>query len=807
MIETTLAETTDKTDAPYRGLSASEVAQRQRRGESNDYEARVSRTYGDILRDNLLNLFNIVLGMLLVIVIASGDYTTAFFAGFSVVTNSFLGTIQEINAKRKLDKLAALSAQTVRVWRDGQLVAVPIKQVVKDDVIAIEPGDRIIVDGRILASNALEVDESLLTGESDAVFKEVDDPVYSGSFCVAGTGVMLATQVGRHSTINKLSAVAKQYKRTLTPTQQKVSAIVEITVLIMFIFVPMLFVAGWVAGLSFLDAVRNAVVFVTSLVPQGLVLVAILSLTIGAIKISRRQTLIQRVNAVESLANATVLCFDKTGTLTRNELRVTEIIPLDGDLTAVQRQLALYIAQLGHLNRTAGAVERYVREHVPDPPNASAIREIPFTSGRKWGGVVLADYTLVMGAPERILADDDPNTAHAFQLSREGLRVLAFARLATLPQDLQIRGLGTPLALIVMSDQVRPDIQDTLAAFRDEGLALKVISGDNLETVKAIAKQAGMDVDEAYSGAQIDALSDAELASVVRRATLFARIEPDTKRRIVAALQAQGEYVAMTGDGVNDVPALKQADIAIVMNDGAQITKDVADIVLLNNAMSTLPLAFREGKETTQTVFGTMKMFLVKNAYNVLLFIFVAFMSLPFPITPVQISWSAFGTVNMPATFIAFGIVRPQYMRQFRRDVLDYIFTAGLLGAAFIALLYTVVYFATLRDVHAARSAVTILVSLYGMMIVWNVQGVDILEPASFRRHWRVVLISSITTALTILAMYAWPSLFDFTSFGVEHLPIIIFIVAVFELAMVVVAAAMKHRYLLYRMWMLFRDA
>lgn len=806
MAEIDLVVTSEKTSQIFDGLSAQAVAERKKRGESNDYEARVSRTYRDILRDNLLNLFNIVLGTLLVIVIASGDYTTAFFAGFSVVTNSFLGTIQEINAKRKLDKLAALSAQTVRVWRGGELKQIPMKEVVKDDVIAIEPGDRIIVDGRVLASNAMEVDESLLTGESDAVFKEVDDNVYSGSFCVAGTGVMVATQVGRHSTINKLSAVAKQYKRTLTPTQQKVSAIVEITVLIMFIFVPMLFVAGWVARLSFLDAVRNAVVFVTSLVPQGLVLVAILSLTIGAIKISRRQTLIQRVNAVESLANATVLCFDKTGTLTRNELRVTQVIPLNGDHETIQREIALYIHQLGHLNRTAGAVEQYIRSHIPNPPTLAIRREIPFTSGRKWGGIVFDDYMLVMGAPERILPEDDPIVERAAQLSREGLRVLAFARLSDVPDDLHIIGLAQPLALIVMSDQVRDDIQETLAAFREEGLSLKVISGDNLETVKAIAKQAGIDVSEAYTGAQLNALSDAELAKVVQRANLFARIEPDTKRRIVAALQAQGEYVAMTGDGVNDVPALKQADIAIVMNDGAQITKDVADIVLLNNAMSTLPLAFREGKETTQTVFGTMKMFLVKNAYNVLLFIFVAFMSLPFPITPVQISWSAFGTVNMPATFIAFGIIRPQYMRHFRRDVLDYIFTAGLLGAAFIALLYTVVYFATLQDVHAARSAVTILVSLYGMMIVWNVQGVNILEPRTFVQHWRVVLISSITTALTILTMYAWPRLFDFTPFGMDHIAIIVFIVAIFELAMLMVALGMKHRYLLYRMWMLFRE-
>ena len=347
--------------ASQQGLSAAEVQQRVQRGETNDYSPRVSRTYVNIISDNLLNLFNIVLGTLLVIVIAAQDYATAFFAGFSVVTNSFLGMIQEIQAKRKLEQLATLSQQGVVVWREGEKREIPMREVVKDDVISIEPGSRFAVDGVVLASKSMEVDESLLTGESDAIFKQPGDEVYSGSFCIAGTGVMRATAVGEHSNISKLSEIAKEYKRNKTPTQRRIDIIVELTVVIMFVFIPMLFVTSYLVRqppLEFIDGIRNAVVFVTSLVPQGLVLVAILSLTIGAVKISRHQTLVQKVNAVESLANVSVLCFDKTGTLTRNELAVKEVISLNGsEKGVIYRQLSDYLDNLGHLNRTAGVVQ------------------------------------------------------------------------------------------------------------------------------------------------------------------------------------------------------------------------------------------------------------------------------------------------------------------------------------------------------------------------------------------------------------------------------------------------------------------
>jgi cation-transporting ATPase E len=759
-----------------RGLTSAEVAERIARGETNAFKAHVGRSYWDIIRDNLFNLFNIVIGALLIVVLLFGDYATVVFAGFAVVTNSLLGMAQEINAKRKLDNLARLAASTIKVYRDGALIRVAMDELVKDDVIPVEPGDRLVVDGRVLSSDALEMDESQLTGESDAVLKDADHAVYSGSFCIAGSGVVVATTVGANSRINRLSSAATAYKRVYTPTQQRLNTIIQVTVVVMAICAPMIFIAGFrTRGEAFtLETFRNAVVFVTSLVPQGLVLTATLSLTIGALIISRYQTLVQRVNAVESMANVTVLCFDKTGTLTRNKLTVRQLIPLGGASESdVRAKLQTYLGNLSHLNRTAAAVVAHLTDAAEIdsryqlPAAVAKQREIPFTSSRKWGAVVLPTETLIFGAPERVLP---PNAADAIEQARtlaaQGLRVLALARAEFAPTDSALPERRA-VALIVLSDQIREDIQATLAAFYEQNIALKVISGDNLETVREIASEAGMRVRAAYTGDQLDAMQPDDFARAVRDADAFARVEPDTKRRIIAALKARGEYVAMVGDGVNDVPALKEAHLAIVMNDGAQISKDVGDLVLLNNAMSTLPLALKEGRIITQSVLATAKIFLVKNIYSTLLFIFAGFMALPFPISPIQISWVTFGIVNIPAGLIALRLLKPAPMREFRRDVLDFVVTVGVIGAAAMALLYAISFLSKAGDpayvVSISRSTMMLIITFYGMLVLWNVNGLDISRPRTILQHKRLFVIGIVLAVLTILAGYLFPQLLEFT--------------------------------------------
>ena len=795
----------------HKGLTAAEVAARVARGESNDYKANVGRTYWDIVRDNILNVFNLVLFPLLGVIIAFEQYAVAFFSGFSVVTNALLGTIQEIIAKRRLERLAALEQSDILVWRDGELVGVAIEAIVKDDVIPVEPGDRLVVDGRLLESEALEMDESHLTGESDSVLKEVGQEVYSGSYCIAGTGVMVATQVGRESTINRLSTTAKAYTTNLTPTQRRIDSIVRVSILLMVVFAPMLFVADTLSGLPLLEKIKNEVVFITSIVPYGLVLVVIISLSLGAISITRHRTLIRRVNAVESLANVTMLCFDKTGTITQNRLAVTDIRPLNSTPPdEIRRLLRLYTGNISHLNGTAAAIARDV-EDMPPAANGAKVGEIPFSSARKWGALVMENDTYILGAPERVLPSVEGGTrAEAEALAEQGLRVITFAHASQPPEDGQLNGDVEPLALIVLSDQIRGDIQDTLQAFRDQQVGLKVISGDNLQTVRSIAGEAGMPVEKAFTGDELKAMSEAEFAAAALEGTVFARIEPDTKRDIVRALRGAGEYVAMVGDGVNDVPALKEANLAIVMNDGAAITKEIGDILLLNNAMSTLPLAFAEGREITQTIFGTIKLFLVKAFYNVLLFTFVGFMALPFPITPIQINWITFGTVNIAATLIAFKILRPARMIQFRRDVLDYVITGAVIGSIMIALLYAVVYFASGQSTDAARSALSIFVTLFGILVFWNVSGIDIFRPRTFVEQRVIFVMGLFLMLMTLLGFYVMPELFEFVPPPPVFIPTraeewtILLIVSLFCLTMVLFSWAMRDRKLVNSLWTLF---
>ena len=797
--------------APIQGLTSAEVSERVARGETNAFKARVGRTYWDIIRENVFNLFNIVLGTLLITVLFFGDYATVVFAGFAVVTNSVLGIVQEIDAKRKLDRLAALAASTIKVYRDGTLAQLAIEDLVKDDVILIEPGDRLVVDGSVLVSDALEMDESQLTGESDAILKDAGSEVFSGSFCIAGSGVMVATTVGAQSRLNRLSSAAKAYKRVFTPTQQRLNTVVQVAVLVMAICTPMIFVSGYLARreLFHLETFRNAVVFVTSLVPQGLVLAATLSLTIGALIISRLQTLVQRINAVESMANVSVLCFDKTGTLTRNQLAVRQLIPLNGlDESGVRDRLRLYLGNLSHLNRTAAAVAGFLEgkseidTHLRLPAAVAKEREIPFTSQRKWGAIVLPNETLIFGAPERVLPQSDTDAAElARTLSSQGMRVLALARSTSAPADSSLPDREA-LALVVLSDQVREDIQETLQAFRDQDVALKVISGDNLETVTEIAQEAGLCVVNAYTGDQLDAMNADEFDRAADNGDVFARIEPETKRRIVAALKRQGEYVAMVGDGVNDVPALKEAHLAIVMNDGAQISKDVADLVLLNNAMSTLPRALTEGRIITQSIWATTKTFLVKNIYSTLLFIFAGFMSLPFPISPIQISWVTFGIVNIPAGLIAIRLLRPAPMRAFRRDVTDYVVTVGIIGAAAMALLYAISFLTAPRLIAASssRSTMMLLITFYGMLVLWHVNGLDIYKPGDIRKKWQLFLIGIGLSILTILAPYLLPDLFEFTPpTELEW----VLTLSIFLLSIVLIGIAMRTRAISNALWRL----
>lgn len=787
----------------HHGLTRAEVAERVARGETNAYQPRTGRSYWDIARDNFLNLFNITLSVLLIVVFFFRDWATLFTAGFSVITNTILGTAQEVSAKRKLDQLAALASKEAQVYRDGQLVTLPAREIVKDDVILLTPGALLAVDGEIIYSDALEIDESQLTGESDPIEKVIGDPCTSGSYVLAGAGLMRATQVGRESTVNRLTSIAKAYKRILTPTQQRVSAFVELSILAMFVLGASILVAGILQEKNPLHIARDLVVLITSLVPQGLVLVSTLSLTVGAILLSRHKTLIQRVNAVESMSNATVLCFDKTGTLTKNELSLNQIIPLG---TATEDEIVFllrdFVSNVASHNTTSHAVQTYLEANPVEGKPRTKTRETPFTSARKWSAIHFSGETLILGASDRLLAHSPNGIAETAMmrsdlLAEKGMRVLAFGRVSgTL--DSELSGNIQPLALLVLSDQIRPDIHTTLDQFRALNVKLKILSGDNMRTVKAIAEQAGISIERAYTGEQVDAMTDGDLDAIVSEAQLFARISPDGKRRVIHTLQKKGEYVAMVGDGVNDVPALKAANLAVVMNNGARIAKDVADIILLNNAMTTLPIAFGRGGEITRTVYATAIMFLAKNAFITLLMIFAALMTLPFPISPAQVAIATFFTSNIQGGFYGLGILKPKMMTRFRRDVLDFVITSGIIGAVALGLLYFVTFRSQGYNVEISRSALTLYILLYGMYIFLWAQGVEFSRPRTFIQHRGSVILGAVFLIVGLIVPYMLLGIIGFMPVP----PLIaLLITALFLLNVMLVESSMHARHPINQLW------
>ena len=760
------------------GLSDAEVQERVARGQRNLFVHKSARSTWDIIRDNVFTVFNIVLFVTLVATITAGLATPGMhqtiigdtiFSGGTVWLNMIIGIIQELMAKRQLDQLAALAVRNARVRRNGKSVEVPADQIVLDDIVEIGPGDRVPVDGELVETHALEMDESLLTGESDSLAKKEGDAAYSGSFCLVGNGALRATKVGAESYANKLTLTARAVKDIRTPLQRKIDLVVQALVVVMVIVAALEMVAAANMRIQPVFALRQTLVIVTSFVPAGLILAITVSLSVGAVRISRLGALVQRVNAIESMGNVTVLCTDKTGTLTRNLLSVQQVIPLENHTDAQVRQmLAEYVGNLNSQNKTAGAIATWVGG---EAQRREVKAEIPFSSARKWSALTFACAdetceTFILGSPE-ILFDRSHSDALARvgEFTRLGLRVVALMRTQeSLPADDTPFALRTlkakdPLALIVIRDEIRTDIQATLRAFEEQGVRIKVISGDNAETVQAIARQSGLKGDKVVTEHELEGLTEIAFDSAVAEADLFARITPETKQRIVASLSGRGEYVAMVGDGVNDVPAIKQARLGIAMNDGAQITKDVSALVLLENTMSTLPQALSEGRRITQKILASAKLYLAKNVVTIFAILFAGFVGLPFPGEPRQISWVASISVGVPCTLLAFGLLTPAYTRSFLSGVLGYSLLSGAIGSVVVVIAYIASNY-ILYEPQQARTVFAFANLHYAMHIFWDTHGVSIFSLSSMRKHPRETLAGFLLLAVGFLGPVSVPGLF-----------------------------------------------
>lgn len=667
-IYTDRTTTTDAT--PLAGLSEAEARTRAARGEANVSGVRTGRSYWDIIRSNLFTLFNNILFVIGVALVAVGRYNDALTSVGLGLINALISTVQEIRAKRQLDQIALVSTPRVSVVRDGRVRAVHPSEIVRGDTLQIGAGDQVAVDGVVL-DGTLEMDESLLTGEPDLIRKQIGDEVYSGSYCVTGTGYLEAQKVGAESYANQIAATARTYQVTYTPLQRQIDFIVRVVMLVVVVMSIIIVIASLLDGLTAVRLIQIAAVL-SGQVPYGLFLMIVVAYAIGASTIAKQGALVQQVNAIESLSNIDVLCMDKTGTLTANRLAFNALAPLpDQSHDNVAAQLGDMVRSSATSNTTSEAIRAAVDGLARLPAD-----DIPFASARKWSALAFdqperrgvyalgAIEMLAPYLPDDALAIDGPIMQQAAAWSEQGLRVLLFAAnpdavtLHDAAGEIALPPL-VPLAVVSLSDELRPGVKETLRAFDDLGIRLKVISGDNPHTVAALAKQAGLPGDlQLVSGPELATMDDAAFDQTAEDATVFGRITPEQKDRLVGALVRRGQRVAMMGDGVNDVPALKKASLGIAMQSGTSAARNVAHMVLLNDSFAVLQPAFLEGRRIIGGMTNALYLFLARVATTAMIIIAVTMVGLDFPFDPAQVALTTF-TVGVPAFFLTLW-ARPQ---------------------------------------------------------------------------------------------------------------------------------------------------
>jgi cation-transporting ATPase E len=697
-------------DVP-RGLTRAEVEAQRAAGHVNATRRATSRSVGAIVRANFLSVFNLavfaIAGVLVLLFFWKRDPRT-LTDGLAISTVALLNTlvsiVQELRAKRALDRIAALARPTATVVRAGAAQDLPTDEIVAGDVLHVRRGDQIPVDGPVLVSRHCEVDESLLTGESEYVYKEAGAEVRSGSFCVAGSAYVRAAVVGADSYVNRLARDARSYKRASTPLQRAIDRLVTVLLgvaggLALLVVGAALLAARRQGGsdLLIIDTTRSVAAIATSMIPVGLILLATVAFALGVFRISRRGALVQKLNAVESFAHVDVLCMDKTGTLTRNQMRVQAVTPAAGVDAAEAERL---LAALAHGCTERNATVEAIQAHAAAPPFAVQ-DEIPFNSRDKVSAVALAVdgqvRHLYLGALEALgpRLDDAARAAATAQVTaRPGLRHVVLAECRAAPASLREhhagRGALRLLALVAVVDEVRPDVREVLEGFAAQHIELKVVSGDAPETVRAVARAAGWqgDTDRVLTGPDLDALAPADLAAHARDVSLFARVSPQNKRDLVAALQGAGRYVAMVGDGVNDVLALKQADLGVAMGAGNRMAKDVSDLVLVNNDFAVLPRVLDEGRTIIGNVQSAARLFITKNVYAALLIVTAVLLGIAFPFVPRHVTIIGFFAISIPALMITCTKRMHDVPRDFLTELLRFAGVSGGLIAVAAAAVY-----------------------------------------------------------------------------------------------------------------------
>ncbi|MEV7974350.1 HAD-IC family P-type ATPase [Cellulomonas sp. NPDC089187] len=719
-------------------LTSAQVAERVRRGEVNRVERVTSRSARDIVVANVFTRVNAIYFVLFCVVASTGHWFDGLF-GLLIVVNSAVGMVQEIRAKRTLDRLAILNATTVTVIRAEGTAQVDPAQIVVDDVVEVVAGDQVPVDGTLLTSTGLEVDESLLTGESEALAPAPGAPLLSGSVVVAGSGRLRATGVGEQAYAAQLAREAAAYT---TPSSGLRAGIDTILRYLTWVLIPVGALMIWNqltrTDLPLSDALRGMVAALVPMVPEGLVLMTSVAMAVGVIRLGQRQCLVQDLPAMEALARVDVVCFDKTGTLTEDGMRIRELVLLTGDEANALDALALIGAGEDRPNASMRAILE-----ATEPSTTSAVARVPFSSARRWAAAQSAETTWLVGAPD-VLLPDHPALDRAAEESGQGRRVLALARTARPLDGMALPDELTAVALVVLDQRVRPEAADTLSFFHEQGVTLKVISGDAPVAVGAVATQVGLPHAEATVDGR-DLPQDAtELGAVADSASVFGRVRPDQKRELVRALTAQGRTVAMTGDGVNDVLAMKEADVGVAMGSGSPAARAVARLVLLDSSFATLPHVVAEGRRVVANIERVATLFLSKTVYSVLLALVVAVTALPFPLLPRHITLIAWFTIGIPAAVLALAPNREPARDGFVGRVL----TAAIPGGVAVAVSAYGAY-AGARSMIGTGSSFTVRTSTAAFLALVVVAFDILIDVARPLQAWKVALLVAMIGAMT----------------------------------------------------------
>ena len=745
------------TSALATGLSDAEVAQRVAEGKTNDVPTRASRTVSEIVKANVFTRINAILVVLFLIVVATGSLINGLF-GLLIIANSAIGIIQEIRAKKTLDELAIVGQAKPRVRRRSQTAPMAANEVVLDDIIELGPGDQVVVDGELVEESNIEVDESLLTGEADPIAKDVGDTVMSGSFVVAGTGAYRATKVGREAYAARLAEEASKFTLVKSELRSGVNKILRfITYLLWPAGLLTIYTQLFTTHTGWRESVLRMVGALVPMVPEGLVLMMSIAFAVGVVRLGRRQCLVNELPAIEGLARVDVVCADKTGTLTENGMRLSEVTPLGS--VAAQSRITDALASLAADDPRPNASMQAIAEAYGTPPGWTATATAPFRSATKWSGASYAEHgNWVIGAPDVLARSGSPVAAQAEQIGAKGLRVLLLGTSDRGVDAPDAPGQVTPVALVVLEQRIRPDARETLEYFAEQQVSVKVISGDNAVSVGAVAGSLGL------RGEAMDArklpTEPAALADTMQEYTVFGRVRPDQKRSMVHALQSREHTVAMTGDGVNDVLALKDADIGVAMGSGSPAARSVAQIVLLDNKFATLPYVVGEGRRVIGNIERVSNLFLTKTVYSVWLALLVGIWGLVaaithgtpllYPFQPIHVTIAAWFTIGIPAFILSLAPNNERAHTGFVRRVMLAALPSGLTVGIATFVSYLVAY--PWRDPtpqHQTQASTAALITL--LISAWWVLA-TVARPYQW---WRVGLV--VGSGLAYVGIFSIP--------------------------------------------------